>query len=230
MTDVDDTLLGDDDALGELLDALSEDIVVVLNSARPLPSLHRSIEETDVDWSPFGIVGALGTQIELGGRRIRRWRRRFAGFDRRPVDRVMDRLGCTPHRPEFQTPFKASFDVAPGLQPEAEERIGRTGVPARIISSGETDFDVIPEQAGKGSALRYVRQTLGVPPERTLAAGDSLNDLDMLRAARGIVVGNARPRLRRAVADDDVHLAERAHAAGILEGLAAAGAPVGTPV
>jgi hydroxymethylpyrimidine pyrophosphatase-like HAD family hydrolase len=231
VTDVDDTLLGDDDALAGLLDALSTDLVVVLNSARPVPSLHRSVAGIEGDWRPFGIIGALGTQIELGGKRVRRWHRRFAGFDRRPVDELMDRLGCEPHRDEFQTPFKASFDVPPDLQPEAEERVRRARIPCRIISSGETNFDVIPERAGKGAALRYVRQVLGVPTERTVASGDSMNDLDMLGEARGIVVGNARPRLRAALdGREDVYVAGRSHAGGILEGLRAAGAPVGAGV
>jgi hydroxymethylpyrimidine pyrophosphatase-like HAD family hydrolase len=67
---------------------------------------------------------------------------------------------------------------------------------------------------------------LGVPRRRTLAAGDSCNDLDMLSAARAIVVGNATPELRAALRGTDTYLAEDTHAAGVLEGLRELGVPL----
>lgn len=221
VTDVDDTLLGDAAAFAKFVAATSPvaQLTVVLNSARPVGSLHRTMNELSTDWRPFGVIGALGTEIELNGVWLQSWRRRFGGFDRRPIDALMARIGCEPHDEEFQTSFKASFVVPPELQATAESLVRKTGVPAKIIRSGETNFDVIAEKAGKGAALLYVREALDIPPERTLAAGDSYNDLEMLLASRGIVVGNATPKLKAALHHTDAYLAEQTHAAGVLEGL-----------
>jgi sucrose-phosphate synthase len=227
-TDVDDTLLGDDKAFSEFVVATSQlpDLLVVLNSARPIPSLRESLRDIETDWKPFGLIGALGTEIELNETRLPNWSRQFADFDRGPIDALMTQLGCEPHEDRFQTPFKASFAVPPRLQAEAEDLVQRTGVPAQIIVSGETNFDVIPVRAGKGAALRYVQKMLGIPSRRTVASGDSCNDRDMLVARRGIAVGNATAKLRRALRGSGVYFAKRTHAAGILEGLRRLGVPL----
>jgi sucrose-phosphate synthase len=245
VTDVDDTLLGDPASYARFVAAVAPapHIAVVLNSSRPIRSLHKTAEELPtcramawtsspatvpipmtMDWRPFGMIGALGTEIELHGQRIGSWQNRFGEFDRRPVDAVMSELGCEPHDPEFQTPLKASFSVPPPLQQKARRLISETAVPARVIRSGDTALDVIPADAGKGAALQQVQALLDIPPERTLAAGDSLNDLDMLQEANAIVVGNATPNLKTALGGGDAYFAKRTHAAGVLEGLQSAGA------
>jgi HAD superfamily hydrolase (TIGR01484 family) len=230
VTDVDDTLLGNRSALSQFVATISRtaELAVVLNSSRPIESIQKTMSRLSTDWRPRGIIGALGTEIELDGDRVRRWTERFSDFDREPIDAAMARLECEPHDQEFQTPLKASFSVPAPQQEEAQKAVGDTGIPARIVRSGETSFDVIPEDAGKGAALIEVQEILDVSPERTLAAGDSANDLDMLQEANAIVVGNATPRLKTALRDSDVdaYHATRTHAAGVLEGLHSAGVPL----
>ena len=41
-------------------------------------------------------------------------------------------------------------------------------------------LDLVPPRAGKRAALEYVRQRYGFPVERTVACGDSGNDVLML--------------------------------------------------
>ena len=41
-------------------------------------------------------------------------------------------------------------------------------------------LDLVPPRAGKREALEYVRQRYGFPVERTVACGDSGNDVLML--------------------------------------------------
>jgi HAD superfamily hydrolase (TIGR01484 family) len=230
VTDVDDTLLGNRSAFSQFVSTISRttELAVMLNSSRPIQSLQKTISRLPTDWCPCGMIGALGTEIELNGDRILRWTQRFSDFDREPIDAAMARLECEPHDQEFQTPLKASFSVPAPRQEEAQKAVSDTGIPARIVRSGETSFDVIPEDAGKGAALQEVREILGVTPERTLAAGDSANDLDMLQEANAIVVGNATPKLKTALRDSDVdaYHATRTHAAGVLEGLQSAGVPL----
>lgn len=53
-------------------------------------------------------------------------------------------------------------------------------------------FDLIQPGVSKGVALRWLAANYGIKPEETLAIGDSLNDLEMIRAAGlGVAMGNA---------------------------------------
>ena len=55
-------------------------------------------------------------------------------------------------------------------------------------------LDITPDGVSKASALERVREWAGVGPERTLAAGDGMNDREMLAwAALGVAMGNADP-------------------------------------
>ena len=225
MTDVDDTLLGDDPALEELVAAAdAHRLLIVLNSSRPIASVQRSLAQLPVSWRPHGIIGALGTQIELDERRLLAWERRFTAWERRPIDAAMQRAGFLPHPAEYQARHKASYTVPAHRVEDARHAVSGSGVVSKVIMSGESSFDVIPPNAGKSEATRYVAAQLRVPLERTATAGDSANDADLVRTGRGIVVGNGSERLRRAVHGCEVYLATRAHAGGILEGLDRLGA------
>jgi sucrose-6-phosphatase len=156
----------------------------------------------------------------IEGRELPQWTERFEGWDRGVVDRLMADLGFEPHPPELQTPFKASFRVPQPQWTAARAAIAQTGLPAQVITSGSSDFDVLPPAAGKGSATLFLTEHLGVPIERLIVAGDSGNDAAMFRISpRGIVVGNARPELCGAVDRSRVYFARGARAAGLLEGL-----------
>ena len=62
---------------------------------------------------------------------------------------------------------------------------------------------------GKGTALRWLAESLGIPTDRCMAFGDNANDLDMLAAVGWpVAVGNAADAVRRAariVADTDAN-------------------------
>ncbi len=68
-----------------------------------------------------------------------------------------------------------------------------------LTKSAEEYLEFLSPTATKGTALAYVAQRLGVPPEATLAFGDSYNDAPMFRwAGTGLAVGNAKPELIQA--------------------------------
>ena len=61
-----------------------------------------------------------------------------------------------------------------------------------FTSSGPDNFEVLAVGAGKGMALRWLAQALGIPREETAAIGDAENDLDMLaEAGYAVAMGNA---------------------------------------
>ena len=54
-----------------------------------------------------------------------------------------------------------------------------------------------PEGCSKAKAMRITAEKLGIPPKRTIAVGDSVNDADMLAAAGiAVAMGNAVPQLK----------------------------------
>jgi 5-amino-6-(5-phospho-D-ribitylamino)uracil phosphatase len=54
--------------------------------------------------------------------------------------------------------------------------------------------DVQPPCRGKGEALRYLSEVLGIEPARVVAVGDAGNDVPMFtRAGLGVAMGNAMP-------------------------------------
>jgi hydroxymethylpyrimidine pyrophosphatase-like HAD family hydrolase len=210
VTDVDGTLTGDPGALAELLQAVSGRVLTVLNSSRPIASVRRTLLGFPGAWMPAGIIGALGTEIEIEGRPVFEWGQRFGAWDRNPIDAAMAEHGFTPHDDEYQTPRKASFVVPAERREVAIGAVEATGVEADVFTSGEDDFDVVPPGAGKGPAALFTA--------RLVTAGDALIDADLVEVGRGILVGNATEEVRDAVSDE-VYRASAVHAAGVLEGL-----------
>lgn len=142
--------------------------------------------------------------------------------------------------------FKLSYTTPGTARPDAlldavDERLATAEVAARIVWSvddlaREGLVDVLPCGAGKLAALRFVAQTLDLPTDAMLFAGDSGNDLDVLTSdVPAVLVANAAEDVRRAAVaqaeargtSDRLHLARGGlagmnghYAAGILEGVA----------
>ena len=224
VSDIDDTLTGDTEALVALLECSGQDRLfrIVLNSSRPLTSVQKTLSGFPSSFVPKDLVTAMGTEVMLGGEPVEEWQERFAGWERGIVDEIVEGLGGVPHGQEFQTAYKASFRVeGEVLQQHVRDAIAGSGQPSRVIVSGRHDLDVLPIEGGKGQAILFVAELLGLDVARqVLVAGDSANDLEMFEiCCRGILVGNARAELREAVRKDTAYQALGHHASGIMEGL-----------
>lgn len=224
VTDVDDTLVGDPDGLKALLEALNHSCcTLALNSSRPIASIRKTLDESHAIIEPAAIIGAMGTEIEVCGDRLSSWSATFENWDRKPIDDLMQSLGHLPHDEEYQTPLKASFAVgSPEAQEKVCQRLARLDVACKVIISGESDVDILPESADKGAASLHLAQVLGVDLDHFIVAGDSRNDLEMfLSSQKGIIVSNARQELIDALAeyDNSFFFASKPRAWGLLEGL-----------
>lgn len=81
--------------------------------------------------------------------------------------------------------------TAPWFRPRWEDRV-------RLNLAGVQWLDCVPKEAGKGSAIAFIQEKLGISREETMAFGDNQNDIDMLkRAGRGFAVANSREELKR---------------------------------
>lgn len=229
VSDIDDTLTGDPPALRALLAAVAAApgrLVLALNSSRPSASVDRTLaEDFPPGFRPAAVITAMGTEIRIDGAPVPGWAERFAGWPRTRIAALVADLGFTAHATEFQTPAKASFSV-PGQQAQARvlRALSDEGLPVRAIASGDSDFDLLPPGAGKDAATLFLAQSLGIPAQRVVAAGDSANDAAMFKVAgRAIAVGNARDELLARLPRETGYHARAHRAAGVLEGLQALG-------
>ena len=68
-----------------------------------------------------------------------------------------------------------------------------------MIFSNEQYLEILPADAGKGNALRFIADFLHAPLSHTFAAGDAENDISMLQAAgTGIAMLNAQEAVKKA--------------------------------
>lgn len=225
VSDIDETLTGDADAMRRLGAAIGQDrdrLWFAVNSSRPRGSVAETLaNDFPPELVPDAVITALGTEIAIAGAPVPDWEARFAGWPHERVFGILSALGHRPHPPEMQTQRKVSFAV-PGAAAQAEVRraLDEAGIACRIIASGADDFDVIPEGAGKGAATLHLAGVLGCEAGKVIVAGDSGNDLAMFRVVTsGIAVANARPELLDALEPGTFYHARQPHAAGVLEGL-----------
>ncbi len=116
-------------------------------------------------------------------------------------------------RPDFADFIKdgRSKMVIPGdpavlqiLQADLKRELGDRAV---IFVSKPYFLEIMPAHCGKGEALLELAKRLGIPQEKTMAFGDSMNDESMIRLAHhGVAMRNALPYIQEAaryVTEDD---------------------------
>jgi len=229
VTDIDDTLVGDAEALGRLLSWRRANAPRVAFGVATGRSYARTLEVL-AKWEvplPDVLVTAVGTEIRFAAdlKPDRAWEGHIRhGWRRDEVVRALAGApGLRKQPDENDGPYKASWDVVPGrtVDLEAVRRLLRArGLAARLVFSQGKFLDVLPVRAGKGLAVRFLALRLGLPLEAFLVAGDSGNDLEMLVGdTMAVVVGNHKPELEELRGRERVYFAEARYAGGILEGI-----------
>lgn len=78
------------------------------------------------------------------------------------------------------------------LEKFRESLLDYCGDRIQMIFSNDQYLEILPAEAGKGNALRFIADFLHAPISHTFASGDAENDLSMLKAAgTGIAMANA---------------------------------------
>lgn len=90
-----------------------------------------------------------------------------------------------------------------------------------VLYSADRYLDILPPKTDKGRTLTALASMLGLPRERVLVAGDTLNDLSMYVAGfRGVCVGESEPALTDATGSlSDVLHATAPGCGGILQAI-----------
>jgi sucrose-phosphate synthase len=144
-----------------------------------------------------------------------------AGWDRAGVHAALSDLdGLVPQGPLEQRGHKLSYFGDAATAQRVRAALVRAGLAANVIHSHGLYLDVLPEAASKGTAVGHVRALYGLPERAVFVAGDSGNDVEMLRAqAQAIIVANYSDDLASNAALQHSYVARASHARGIIEGV-----------
>jgi len=230
-TDLDGTFIGDDDAMHDLWDDLAEaGIFVAFSTGRHLPSIEAFYAEKDASHRADACLCMVGTEIwhrnSDGYRRDHEWSAVISeAWDKPKIETILQSTpGTTIQDDEWQSPFKSSYFLTDDVDrrlAEIRERLDRDGLRAKIVYSAGRFLDLLPIRSGKGEAVQYLVNGLSISPREVVTAGDTGNDLDMMRPElgfRSVAVGNATEELRNYRVPNVYHARLR-HATGIREGL-----------
>jgi mannosylfructose-6-phosphate phosphatase len=228
ISDIDGTLLGDDEALrvlDERIAGLRPRLRLAFATGRMYPSVREALTGTALP-QPDAVICAVGTEIHRypSGELVQEWHDHL-GRDW-SADRVRQLLGgqpdVEPQPDDCQSDLKASFfvrDASPQRLEDVRTLLREAGLRAGIVYSSQRDLDVLPAGANKGTAAAFLASHWGIPPRRVMVSGDSGNDRAMFEQGfRGIVVANAHAELKE-LTGPDIYQAHRPFAGGILEGL-----------
>ena len=83
--------------------------------------------------------------------------------------------------------------------PEPVVEVFGTAAQVEVVACGPGMVDVIPKGGGKETGLSAVIEHYGFKREETVAFGDGMNDLRMIKwAGTGVAMGNAEPEVKAA--------------------------------
>jgi len=226
--DIDNTLLGDSDALTELVQHISQHSALGFGVAtgRHLSSALKVLNENSVP-IPDILITSVGTEIHYG-RKLQQdsdWQRHIDYRWERPrLQQAMEGIpGLRLQPKENQRHHKLSYYINPDKAPPIKELtryLRNQNLSANLIYSHQAYLDLLPIRASKGQAVRYLGAKWGIAPQHMLVAGDSGNDTEMLRGdTLGVVVGNYSPELRHLRGEPKIYFANGYYARGVLEGL-----------
>ncbi|MBW4521745.1 MAG: sucrose-phosphate phosphatase [Scytolyngbya sp. HA4215-MV1] len=236
VTDLDNTLVGDDLALAKLNQCLIQhreqyNTQIVYATGRSLTLYHELATEKSL-LAPDALITSVGTEIYLEGSKTpdQAWSDKLSSnWNLEQIIAITNHFADLVPQPESeQGAFKASYFLTPesakSTLPQLKQQLQAQGLEAKLIYSSSQDLDILPTQADKGMAMTFLRQNWQIEPTCTVACGDSGNDLALFQSGLecGIIVGNAQPELLQwhyMNPNSNRYLAIAHCAGGILEGL-----------
>jgi len=230
VSDIDHTLLGDDDALKEFiqhLDNTDSKVGFAVATGRTVDSAFNVLKENNVPY-PDIIISSVGAEIyyDYRGRLIYStgWEAHIKHqWNREKIKKLLARFDFLQYQEDdAQRKFKISYytsDVHKNLE-KVKSTLIKNKIKANVIFSHGQYLDILPYRASKGKAIRYLAYRWNIPYESILVAGDSGNDLEMLKGdLLGVVVANYSSELESLKGQNRIYFANRKYAGGIVDGM-----------
>lgn len=229
-TDIDNTLVGDDASLADLLELFQkhrETIGWGVATGRSLNMALDALTDSNVPL-PDIIICSVGTEIYYGPRLSidNGWRQHLA-YKWKPdvIRNVLERLDFLElQEAEAQHRFKISYYIDPEKDPDILAKVHYALKSKRVrynlIYSHGQFMDILPYRASKGKAVRYLSYKWELPLSNIMVCGDSGNDEDMLRGnTSSVIVGNFRDELEHLRGLRRTYFSKKEYAAGIIDGM-----------
>jgi sucrose-6F-phosphate phosphohydrolase len=218
--DLDETLTGDKKGIkkfNEIISSNKEKFYLVYSSGRFKNSIISVIEGEELI-QPDVIISNLGTEIYyLPNWNIDEEWEKIIGknWNKEKIALILGKfdLRLQPYNKKFVIPCYLDNKA---IIIEIKEKM--KDCKAKVIYTKNRFLDIIPENAGKGNASKYLGNKMNLP---IICCGDSENDEDMLKKSKyGILVGNAPIDLKRKLSKhSNIHIAKSPYARGVIEGL-----------
>lgn len=229
VSDLDDTLLGDDDALErfrQFYDETQPQLGVIYASGRFCDSIDDDVGRTALP-EPLATIGGVGSEIWLYPERrpLEEWWEKISSDW--SAEKVREVLGNEAdlelQSDENQSPYKVSYylhQATPERLRELEAKLIEVGINTDYIYSSQRDLDFLPAGVNKGTAAAFLVDFLKQSRDTVFAAGNSGNDATLFeRDFSGIIVANADEDLKKYGDNDSIYQAGAAHADGVREGI-----------
>ena len=212
--------------------------LLVYNSGRLLNDLDELLGVEQLP-APDYLIGGVGTQIldARANRPLDDFAAQLqAGWDLARVEEVARAFPGMRRQPdEFQHAFKSSWFLERANRAtlaHLSDALTAAGLDVGIVYSSLRDLDILPRNATKGNALRWLCARLDIALEQVVVAGDTGNDSSMflLPGVRGIVVENAQPELFEEVVEIPAYCSRQVMADGVIDGLRHFGVIANSPL
>jgi sucrose-phosphate synthase len=232
ITDLDGTLVeGDDtDGLDELKRWISErreKIVFGVASGRNRLITEEAIKYYDLP-KPDILVCSAGSEIFYTEKFIQdNGYERHIDYQwkRKELENVLKRFpGIRLQEPAAQWRYKLSYYVDVNFNEDnladLYKFLDDHKLRAKVLLTENHYLDLLPFRASKGSAVRYLSYKWKVPLQDFITAGNSGNDIDMLKGkARGIVVSNYSKELEQLRGNKFIYFSKYPLSKGVLDGI-----------
>lgn len=227
--EIDETLLGDQEALTALIQRINEQgqtTGIGIATGRSLQSALAMLEEWRFPM-PDVLITSTGSEIYYGSQVVPdpNWERHINHRWQPEAIRaaMLELPGIEIQPDDAQGKYKISYYVDEEKAPSYEEmmrHLRRNRLHVNGIYSHNMYLDLLPIRASKGNAIRYCAWKWNLPVERFLVAGASGNDETMLAGnTLAIVVGNYSSELEKLRGYPKIYFAEGHFSWGILEAL-----------
>ncbi|ACB85599.1 Cof-type HAD-IIB family hydrolase [Natranaerobius thermophilus] len=119
---------------------------------------------------------------------------KIAGVSLNPVGDLENYLKQYPHKIPTKLTVVASEQMVKRLNYEFNQFFGQD----LLVTESKSDFlELTHPEANKGDAVAKLAEIYNIPQSKTMAIGDSLNDISMIKTAgMGVAVENARSKVK----------------------------------
>jgi sucrose-phosphate synthase len=228
ITDIDNTLVGDQENLYRLLEILEKNrrnLAWGVATGRSLELTLEAMTEYNIPM-PDILICSVGTEMYYGPdlRMDKGWQTHINHMWKpeaiKQALKTFDALVF--QEAEGQRSHKISYylENKNNLLEQVQAKLEKNKLRCQVIYSHGQFLDILPHRASKGKAVNYLQYKYEFLPRYVMVAGDSGNDADMLEGkTRGLIVGNHSEELNYLKDKPRTYFAQAEYAAGIIEGL-----------